>query len=421
MNFKDLGLIEELQEALSYMKFDKATPIQEEAIPAILQGRDLLACAQTGTGKTAAFILPVLSMLHSKERSHTNTLVIAPTRELAMQIEQQIQAFAYFVDISSIAIYGGGSGQDFEAEKKALKSGTDIIVATPGRLISHLNMGYTDFSKVEYLILDEADRMLDMGFYDDIQKIVSFLPSKRQTLLFSATFPTRIRQLAKSILQNPKEISLAMSKPAEGVLQAAYLVYDHQKTPLIKSLIDQKPNYHSILIFTSTKKKVSEIVRAFDQNKYKVMAVSSDLAQSDREDALRRFRSREIRVLVATDVLSRGIDIQDINLVINYDVPGDAEDYVHRIGRTARAETTGVAITLINELDMFKFHKIEELIENEVIKAQLPKEFGEGPLWNTQKEKRKFSKPGKHNGKNHFKHKPKNRHNNRFEKKKSDQ
>ena len=348
-----------------------------------------MACAQTGTGKTAAFILPVLSMLSQKDRNHTSVLVLAPTLELAIQIEQQIQAFAYFVDVASIAVYGGGSGQDFETEKKALKTGADIIVATPGRLISHLNMGYTKFGKIEYLILDEADRMLDMGFFDDIQKIVAFIPKQRQTLLFSATFPPKIKQLALSILRDQAEISIAASMPAEGVLQAAYLIYDQQKIGLIKHLIDEKPNYHSILIFTSTKKNVADITRAFKNTDYKVLGVSSDLAQNDREDALKRFKSREIRVLVATDVLSRGIDIQDINLVINFDVPGDAEDYVHRIGRTARAETTGVALTLVNENDMFKFHKIEQLIGNEVMKVSLPRSFGEGPAWNPHGGERK--------------------------------
>ncbi len=411
MTFKEFGLIEELQEALSYMKFEKATPIQEKAIPVILEGRDLLACAQTGTGKTAAFILPVLSMLSQKDRNHTSVLVLAPTRELAIQIEQQIQAFAYFVDVSSIAVYGGGSGQDFETEKKALKTGADIIVATPGRLISHLNMGYTKFGKIEYLILDEADRMLDMGFFEDIQKIVAFIPKQRQTLLFSATFPPKIKQLAQSILRDQAEISIAASMPAEGVLQAAYLIYDQQKIGLIKHLIDEKPNYHSILIFTSTKKNVADITRAFKNTDYKVLGVSSDLAQNDREDALKRFRSREIRVLVATDVLSRGIDIQDINLVINFDVPGDAEDYVHRIGRTARAETTGVALTLVNENDMFKFHKIEQLIGNEVMKVSLPRSIGEGPAWNPHGGERKNFR--------NFKSKPKEGKNKNFKRRAS--
>ncbi len=384
MTFKELGLADSLLEGLDYMNFETATPIQESAIPFILDNKDLLACAQTGTGKTAAFILPVLNKLANKEGSSINTLIIAPTRELVLQIDQQVQAFAYFVDATSYPVYGGGDGQDFTEQKRALRQGADIIVATPGKLISHLNMGYVDFSKLEHLILDEADRMLDMGFHDDIMKIVNKLPSKRQTLLFSATMPPKIRKLSKSLLNDHEEISLAISKPAEGVLQGAYLTYDNQKAGLIKQLIADKPNYKSIIIFTSTKKKVNEVVRAISNNGYEVMAVSSDLDQKEREQAVRLFKSKKVRVIVATDVLSRGIDIKDINLVINYDVPNDAEDYVHRIGRTARADTTGVALTFINQDDMYKFSKIEQLIEMEVMKIPLPKFLGEGPEWSTK-------------------------------------
>jgi len=373
MTFEELGLEPTLLEALDYMGFESATPIQEQAIPKILNSEDLLACAQTGTGKTAAFILPVLNKLAAKPSKHINTLVIAPTRELALQIDQQVQAFAYFVNVSSCPVYGGGDGSDFETQKRALTSGTEVIVATPGKLISHLNMGYANWDHVEHLILDEADRMLDMGFFDDLMKIVGYLPKKRQTLM-----------LAKSILVDPGEISIAISKPAKGVLQAAYLAYDSQKAALIRGLIADKPSYTSIIIFTSTKKKVNEIVRALKGNGYGVQAVSSDLDQKDREDAVRKFRSHETRVLVATDVLSRGIDIKGINLVINYDVPNDAEDYVHRIGRTARADSTGVALTVINPDDMYKFSKIESLIEMEVPKVPLPPALGEGPEWSTK-------------------------------------
>ncbi len=384
MTFKELGLADSLLEGLDYMNFETATPIQESAIPHILNDKDLLACAQTGTGKTAAFILPILHKLSQKESTKINTLVIAPTRELALQIDQQVQAFSYFVNATSYAVYGGGDGQDFSEQKRALQQGADIIVATPGKLISHLNMGYVDMSQLEHLILDEADRMLDMGFHDDIMKIVKKLPKKKQTLLFSATMPPKIKKLSATLLENHEEISLAISKPAEGVLQGAYLTYDNQKAGLIKRLIDDKPNYKSIIIFTSTKKKVNEVVRAINRNGYEVMAVSSDLVQKEREEALRLFKSKRVRVVVATDVLSRGIDIKDINLVINYDVPNDAEDYVHRIGRTARADTTGVALTLINPDDMYKFSKIEELIEMEVMKIPLPEFLGDGPEWNTK-------------------------------------
>lgn len=388
MTFSELGLESNLLEALDYMGFEKATPIQEQAIPLILKGQDVLACAQTGTGKTAAFILPILNKLAGKPSSNINTLVIAPTRELALQIDQQVQAFAYFVNASSCPVYGGGDGSDFEAQKRALTQGTEIIVATPGKLISHLNMGYANWDHVDHLILDEADRMLDMGFYEDIMKIVGYLPKERQTLMFSATMPPKIRKLAKSILVDAGEISLAISKPAAGVLQAAYLAYDSQKAALIKGLIADKPSYTSIIIFTSTKKKVSEIVRALKGNGYGVQAVSSDLDQKDREEAVRKFRSHQTRVLVATDVLSRGIDIKGINLVINYDVPNDAEDYVHRIGRTARADSTGVALTIINPDDMYKFSRIEALIEMEVPKVPLPPELGEGPEWSTKPQRR---------------------------------
>lgn len=382
MTFKELGLNERIQEALDYMGFEKATPIQEQAIPEILKKRDILACAQTGTGKTAAFILPVLNYLSENPSNRTRCVVIAPTRELVIQIDQQIQAFSYFAGVGSIPVYGGTSGKEFEAEKKALKHGADIVVATPGKLITHLNFKYTDFSQVEYLILDEADRMLDMGFYDDIMRIVGHMPKKRTNLLFSATMPPKIRELSKKMLTDHAEISIAISKPSKNILQASYLVYDQHKAALIRSLIHDKPNYHSIIVFSSTKKNVNGIVRALRGNGYEVQAVSSDLDQSQREDAIRKFRSKETRVLVATDVLSRGIDVADINLIINYDVPRDAEDYVHRIGRTARAETSGVAITLINEDDMYKFAGIEKLIEAEIVKMKTPIEIGESPEWN---------------------------------------
>lgn len=399
MTFKELGLHEKLIEAISWMGFETATPIQEQAIPIILEGHDLIGCAQTGTGKTAAFLLPILDKLAENPEPGTSTLIICPTRELALQIDNQIQALSYFVGVHSIPVYGGGSGQDWEDQKKAISKGAEIIVGTPGKLISHLNMPYMKLKKLKYLILDEADRMLDIGFHDDIIKIIGQLPKDRQTLMFSATMPNNIKSLAKKILKSPKEISLAISKPAAGVLQGAYLVYDAQKIDLVNSLIKDKPKYKSIIIFCSTKKKVSELTRSLSRQSYTVEAISSDLEQREREDVLSRFRSRRTRVLIGTDVISRGIDIADINLVINYDVPGEAADYVHRIGRTARADTTGVALTLINEDDMYKFHKIEELIEKEVMKIPLPKELGEGPAWSTAKRRKSFgSKSGNRGG-----------------------
>ena len=392
MRFKDFNISTELLEAVSWMGFEKATPIQEQAIPAILEGHDLIACAQTGTGKTAAYLLPVLEFLHNRGSQVTSTLIIVPTRELAIQIDQQIQGFSYTLEVTSISIYGGGDGDDWGQQKTALTKGADIIVATPGKLISHLNMGYVKFDSVEYLILDEADRMLDIGFHDDILKIISYLPKKRQSLMFSATMAPRIRDLAKKILVNPVEINIAIAKPAEGVLQAAYLVYDNQKIKLINHLIADKPDYQSILIFSSTKKKVSEIEKTLKGNKYTVRSISSDLEQSEREKVLLDFKSRKTRVLVATDVLSRGIDIREINLIINFDVPQDAEDYVHRVGRTARADASGVALTFINEDDMVRFHRIEQLIEREVMKLKVPAELGESPEWNITARRPRFQK-----------------------------
>jgi superfamily II DNA/RNA helicase len=381
MRFDEFGLNEKVLEAISYMNYEKASPIQELAIPETLKGNDLLACAQTGTGKTAAFMLPILSKLSEEENHDLSTLIIVPTRELAIQINQQIQGFSYFLNINSVTVYGGREGSDWDQESKALTRGTNIIVATPGKLISHLNLGYVKFDKIKYLVLDEADRMLDIGFHDDILRILSYVPEERQTLMFSATMPRKIRDLAAKILKNPVEISTAVSKPAEGVLQAAYLTYDEQKIPLINSLIKDKPDFDSILIFSSTKRKVFDIVKSLRRAKIAAEGISSDLEQKEREEVLIGFRSKRTRVLVATDVLSRGIDIKDINLVINFDVPGSAEDYVHRVGRTARADKTGVAITLINQHDMDKFQRIEKLIEREVFKVPLPEELGAGPEW----------------------------------------
>lgn len=381
MTFDEFGLNDKILEAISYMGYEKASEIQELTIPSILKGEDILACAQTGTGKTAAFVLPVLNHMAVEDNHDLNTLIIVPTRELAIQINQQIQGFAYFLNINSVTVYGGRDGSDWEAESKALTRGTNIIVATPGKLISHLNLGYVKFDKIKHLILDEADRMLDIGFYDDIMRILSYVPKERQTLMFSATMPQKIRDLASKILTNPVEFSTAISKPAEGVLQAAYVVHENQKIPVITSLISNKPDLDSILIFSSTKRKVLDIVKSLKKAGNAAEGISSDLEQKEREEVLIRFRSRRTRVLVATDVLSRGIDIKDINLIINFDVPGSAEDYVHRVGRTARADKTGIAISFINEMDMEKFDRIEKLIDAEILKLPVPPELGvgEGP------------------------------------------
>ncbi len=378
MKFTDFNFESNLQEGLDSMGFENPTPIQEQAIPIIQNNKDLIGCAQTGTGKTAAFLLPILNKLSVHPSHSTNTLIVVPTRELALQIDQALQGFSYFTSVSSIAIYGGSDGIVFEKERKALTDGANIIIATPGRLMAHLNMGYVKFDKVETLILDEADRMLDMGFVDDILKITTYLPKTRQTLMFSATMPSAIRTLANKLLHNPEHISISISKPAEGVIQGAYLVYDTQKNALIKSLLEGK-ELTSVIIFVSTKIKVKELERDLQKAKLKAKAIHSDLEQNEREEVLRNFRSKQLQILVATDILSRGIDIEDIGLVINYDVPGDAEDYIHRIGRTARAASTGVALTFINEYDQQKFLQIETLIGAEVKKIPLPLSVGIGP------------------------------------------
>jgi ATP-dependent RNA helicase RhlE len=362
------------------MGFDTPTPIQEQVIPHILQERDVIAGAQTGTGKTAAYLLPLLDRISRNKIPHTSALIVAPTRELALQIDQALQGFAYFTHASSIAVYGGNDGIVFEQEKKSLTEGASIIIATPGRLLSHLNMGYVKFDQLDCLVLDEADKMLDMGFYDDIMRIISFLPKQRQNLFFSATMPPKMRELAKRIMNNPVEVNIALSKPAEGILQGIYLLSDAVKTPLLIQLLKGK-QLSSVLVFVSTKSAVKTVEKELKQAGLSVKAISSDLTQQEREQVLLSFRNRRTQILVATDILSRGIDIDNIGLVVNYDVPSDAEDYVHRVGRTARAESTGVALTLVNEKDQFLLAQIESLIETQVPRIPLPPEFGSSPAW----------------------------------------
>ncbi|WP_462248209.1 DEAD/DEAH box helicase [Ekhidna sp.] len=372
MTFNDFNLDDQLTEAIDHMGFSEATPIQEQAIPAILKGKDLIACAQTGTGKTAAFVIPALNYLAQNPSDDVKIVVVVPTRELAIQIDQQIEGFSYFLPVHSIAIYGGGDGSDFEQQKKALTEGSNIVVATPGKLISHLNLGYVKFDQVTHLILDEADRMLDMNFYDDIKKIITFLPNLSQTSMFSATMAPKIEKLAKSILNEPLRITLELAKPSEKISQEVYKVEEGYKTELISKLISRYNEFESILVFSSTKKKVSDIVKSLNKAGLESKGISSMLDQDERERILLKFRAKKLRILVATDVLSRGIDIKDINLVINYDVPNDAADYVHRIGRTARAKTSGVAITLVNKDDGYKMKRIEKLIERKLEKVDYP-------------------------------------------------
>lgn len=405
MKFTELNLNESLLEALDYMGFSEATPIQEKAIPLILDKKDVLACAQTGTGKTGAFVIPILHKLIGKQDTAINTLIVVPTRELAIQIEQQIQGLSYFISVGSMAIYGGGDGKSWNEQKEVLTEGTDIVVATPGKLLSHLKLGYVDFSKVDHLILDEADRMLDMGFIHDIRTIIKYLPEKHQTLMFSATMPKSIRQLANHIMNEPEEISLSISKPAEGVNQHAVMTHNEQKIETLVDLLKARENYDSIIVFSSSKSNVHNIKRGLQQHGIKSRSISSDLEQDEREEVLRQFRAKQTKIIVATDVLSRGIDIKDINLVVNFDVPNDAEDYVHRVGRTARANTKGEAITFINEKDIRKFQRIERLIESEIKKDNPPEPLGEGPKWIPAATRKKSFSP-KNKKKKFYKKKP---------------
>ena len=376
MTFLDFTFDPKILEGLFSMGYTKPTPIQEQAIPIILSNRDLIACAQTGTGKTAAYTLPILNKILHADHRHLNTLILAPTRELAQQIDQQIEGFAYYVGISSIPVYGGGDGATWEQQRRALDEGADIIIATPGRLIALLAAGTVKLNHLQHLVLDEADRMLDMGFYDDIIRIINYLPKKRQTLLFSATMPPKIRTLANRILISPAEVNIAIATPAEGILQQAYMTYDQQKVGLIQHLL-KGGSYSSALIFASTKENVKKLDSTLRRIGLNVKAIHSDLEQDEREQILREFKNKQLPILVGTDVLSRGIDVDGISLVVNFDVPPDPEDYIHRIGRTARAESKGTAITFINEKDQRKFLCREKLIGSSVPKLPLPVGLGE--------------------------------------------
>ena len=386
MKFSELNLDESVLQALDAMRFEECTPVQEHTIPVILEGRDLIGVAQTGTGKTAAYLLPVLNQLSkgTYPSDSINCIIMSPTRELAQQIDQQMEGFSYFMPASSVAVYGGNDGVRFEQEKRGLTLGADVVIATPGRLISHLSLGYVDLSKVSFFILDEADRMLDMGFYEDIMQIVKFLPKNRQTIMFSATMPAKIQQLARNILDNPAEVKLAVSKPAEKIIQTAYICYESQKLGIIQSLFkDQAPE--RVIVFASSKLKVKEVTKAFRRLKLNVGEMHSDLEQSQRDQIMHEFKNGRINILVATDIVSRGIDIDDIRLVINYDVPHDSEDYVHRIGRTARANNDGCAITFVSENEQTKFKNIEEFLAKDIYKIPVPEDLGEAPEYAPKK------------------------------------
>lgn len=370
-------------EGIDASGYNEATPVQEQVIPHIMAGKDIIASAQTGTGKTAAFLLPLINkIITDPHEDHTNNaLVIVPTRELAMQISQHMEGLSYFTSVSSIAVYGGGDGNAFVQEKKALSHGADIVICTPGKMMSHIKMGYVKLNGLKYLVLDEADRMLDMGFYDDIMFIIKNLPAKRQNLFFSATMPHKIREMARKILHHPVEINISISKPPDKIVQEAFIVYDTQKIHLVKYLL-RKRNFKFVLIFCSSKVSVKQLTRELKRNGIPADEIHSDLEQSERENVLMKFKSGRVPILVATDILSRGIDIDNIDLVINYDVPHDGEDYVHRIGRTARAEAEGTAYTFVSVKEQRKFQAIERLLGKAVTRAVVPEEFGPTPKLN---------------------------------------
>lgn len=380
MRFDELDLSDDVLDAIDAMHFDKCTPIQEQAIPVALEGRDLIAVAQTGTGKTAAYLLPVISMLSESDAptDAINCVVMAPTRELVQQIDRQMEGFSYFLPISSVAIYGGTDGAGFAQQQRGLKLGADVVIATPGRLLAHLSMGYVDLSRVSYFILDEADRMLDMGFYDDIMQIVAKLPRDRQTLMFSATMPPKIQQLAKSILNDPVEVKIAVSRPTEKIDQSAFVCHENQKEGILKHLFSTAHSKR-VIVFASSKLKVKELARTLRRSKWRTGEMHSDLDQNKREEVMLDFRAGRIDILIATDIVARGIDIDDISMVVNYDVPHEAEDYVHRIGRTARADADGMAVTFISSCEQRKFGSIERFLGYEVRKNEVPADLGPAP------------------------------------------
>jgi superfamily II DNA/RNA helicase len=411
LTFKELGLTDSLLAGIDSMGYKTATPVQSQVIQPILAGKDIIASAQTGTGKTAAFLLPIVNKIITEphEESKINALIIVPTRELAIQIADNMEGLGYFTNVSCIAVYGGGDGNSFTAEKTALTSGVDIVVCTPGRMIAHLNMGYVNLKEVKYLVLDEADRMLDMGFQDELMKIISFLAPTRQNLLFSATMPHKMRELARKLLTDPVEINISVSKPPEQIVQHAYVVYEAQKAPLIKYLLKLK-EYTRVIIFCSKKQNVKLLTADLKRAKFKVEEIHSDLMQDQREKVMQDFRNKNLTILVATDILSRGIDIDEIELVINYDVPNDGEDYIHRIGRTARAQSQGTAFTFISPSEQRKFATIETLLEKSVLKAEVPAEFGETPTYDpaaykSAEKPRNFSSGGNKGGKKFWKKK----------------
>ena len=400
MYFDETQLNDHVLDALYDMRFDVCTPIQEQCIPPILEGRDLLGVAQTGTGKTAAYLLPILSRLDDGgfPKDAINCVIMSPTRELAQQIDQAMQGFGYYLDgVSSVAVYGGNDGNRYDQELKSFQMGADVVIATPGRLISHISLGSADLSRVSFFVLDEADRMLDMGFSEDIKMIASKLPPTCQTIMFSATMPEKIEELAKTLLKNPVEVKIAVSKPAEKIKQTAYVCYETQKIGIIKDLF-RKGDLNRVIIFSGKKQKVKAINRTLQQMKINSGEMHSDLEQAERDEILYKFKTGQIDVLVATDIVARGIDIDDIAMVINFDVPHDPEDYVHRIGRTARAERDGVAITFVSDEEIYSFKQIEKFLDREVEKVALPEGLGEAPDYNAPRGKGKSDRNSRGRG-----------------------
>lgn len=381
MRFDELNLEDAILDGLDAMNFQEATPVQEQTIPVILAKKDIIACAQTGTGKTAAYVLPIINELSKGGFSENavNAVIMAPTRELAQQIDQQIAGFTYFVPISAVAIYGGTDGVAWEQQRRGLEMGTDIVIATPGRLLSYIKLGTVDLSQVSYFVLDEADRMLDMGFYDDIMQIYKQLPPTCQIIMFSATMPPKIRTLAETILKNPEEIQLAISRPPETIMQTAYICYDAQKIKILEDLFS-KARPQRVIIFASAKVKVKELANTLSRMNFNVAQMHSDLEQAQREEVMKDFKNGKIDILVATDVVARGIDINDIRLVVNFDIPHDPEDYVHRIGRTARGTNgEGLAITFVSPEEQSGFKRIEDFLGKQVYKIPIDPSFGETP------------------------------------------
>lgn len=400
MRFDELELEDAILDGLDAMNFLETTPVQELTIPIILEGKDVIACAQTGTGKTAAYVLPVINELSKgkHEPNGINAIIMAPTRELAQQIDQQIEGFTYFIPVSAVAVYGGTDGIAWEQQKRGIEMGADIVIATPGRLLSYMKLGNIDFSHVSFFILDEADRMLDMGFFDDIMSIHKELPKSCQTIMFSATMPPKIRTLAKTIMKNPEEVKIAISRPPESIMQTAYICYEPQKIAILQNLfVQSRPQ--RVIIFSSSKLKVKDLASTLKRLKFNVAAMHSDLEQSQREEVMKEFKNGRIDILVATDVVARGIDINDIKLVINFDIPHDPEDYIHRIGRTARGTGgEGLAITFVSIEEQYSFKKIEDFLKKTVYKIPVDPIIGEAPLYEPEKNRQRRGRGGRPTG-----------------------